>query len=166
MKNLIDIILEKLKISSKTKINNDVIKDFSEYIENNTSFGISLSDIKNNKIQKGKFYNVSNTDNIVIYLFPLYITMDNEHCLGINLTCEVDGNKNCCILSYVIGNINKSNKLEINTSMSGERIQDFDEDINFDKYIKIIKKLYNLSKKMNPNDFLYKYEKIINENLS
>ncbi len=162
MKNLINIIQEKLKISSKTKVNNDVIKDFSEYIENNTPFGKSLSDIKNNKFQKGKFYNVSNTDNIITYIFPLYITMDNEHCLGINLTYEVDDNKNCCILNYVIVGINKSNKIKI-TSISGDRIKDFDEDINFDKYIKIIKKLYNLSKKMNPNDFLYKYTEIINE---
>ena len=168
MKNLKEIILEKLKISSKSKINNrsNGLEDFSEYMENNNPFGKPLLEIKNNKIQIGKFYNISNSnDNMGIYLFPLYITVDKEHCLGICLTYKInDQNEDYCTLKYVIGATNKSNKLRVDKLISYKEIKYYGEDINFEKYIDIIKKLYNASKRMHPNDFLSKYEKIIDEN--
>jgi len=164
--NSIITLLEKLKINSKSKVTQTLdLDDFSKYIES-TSFGKSLTEIKNNKIQTGKFYNISNdSDEVLIYLFPLYITMDNEHCLGISIMYETDENNGSyCVLNYVIGATNKSNKLRVDKLISGKKIQDFNDDINFDKYLNIIKKLYNASKRMHPNDFLLKYEKIVNEN--
>ena len=166
MKNLIDIIYEKLKVGAKTKVNNhsNGLDDFSEYMENN-SYGKPLLEIKNNKIQTGKFYiSYNDNDSVLIYLFPLYITADNKHCLAISLTYEINKNdEDYCLLNYVIGTIDISNKLRINKLISSEKFQDFGENIDFEKYINIIKKLYNASKRMHPNDFLSKYEKIINE---
>jgi len=166
MKNLKEIIQEKLKIDSKSKVTNTLdLDDFSKYIES-TSFGKPLTEIKNNKIQTGKFYDISNdSDEVLICLFPLYITMDNEHCLAISIMYENNENDGSyCVLNYVIGSMNKSNKLRVDKLISSKKIQDFNDDINFDKYLNIIEKLYNASKKMHPNDFLLKYEKIVNEN--
>ena len=162
------LMLEKLKVNSKSKVNNNYngLDNFVEYIENNTSFGKPLLEVKNNKIRTGKFYNVSNSnDKIAIYLFPLYITIDEKYCLGICLAYKTnDQNENYCTLKYVIGTTNKSNKLHVDKFISLKNINDFDDDINFDKYLDIIKKLYKASKRMHPNDFLLKYEKIVDEN--
>lgn len=175
MKTLIEIIKEKLKVGSKTKVINaniPTIKDFSDYIENNNPFGKPLLNV-NNKIQKGKCYHIYNGDpDRSIYAFPFYITMDEGHWLGIYLTyTNADKNnkdsneeKDECRLSYVLGNIRKDNdQLRLEKLISHKRIMDNDEDIDFEKYINIIKKLYNTSKKIGPNEFLNKYEKIINE---
>ena len=167
MKNLIDIILEKLKVGSKTKVINaniSTIKDFSDYIENNNPFGKPLLNV-NNEIQRGKCYHIDNgNSDRSIYAFPFYITMDEGHWLGIYLTYRQNEPGDICRLSYVLGNIRKdNNQLRLEKLISHVKIEDSNENIDFEKYINIIKKLYNASKKMHPNDFLSKYEKIINE---
>ena len=167
MKNLKEIIQEKLKIGSKTKVINaniPTIKDFSDYIENNNPFGKPLLNV-NNKIQKGKCYHIDNGNpNRSIYAFPFYITMDEGHWLGIYLTYGQNEPEDICRLSYVLGNIRKdNNQLRLEKLISHIKIEDNNENIDFEKYINIIKKLYNASKRMHPNDFLSKYEKIINE---
>jgi len=166
MKELNKFILEKLKINSKTKVNNrsNSLDDFSDYIENNNPFGKPLLNV-NNKIQKGKCYHIDNGNpDRSIYAFPFYITMDEGHWLGIYLTYRQNESGDICRLSYVLGNIRKdNNQLRLEKLISHIKIEDSNENIDFEKYINIIKKLYNASKRMHPNDFLSKYEKIINE---
>ena len=167
MKNLIDIICEKLKVGAKTKVDNKTpyIKDFSDYIEKNNPFGKPISEV-NNKIQIGKCYNINYNDpGDVIYAFPFYITMDERHWLGIYLSYRQNEQEDICRLSYVLGNIWKEkNQLRLVKLISHIKIEDSNENIDFEKYINTIKKLYNASKRMHPNDFLSKYEKIIDEN--
>ena len=159
-------MLEKLKINSKSKIQNLTdLDDFVDYIENKTPFGKPLTKTKD-KIFKGKFYNILTfEDNKAIYLFPLYITVDEEHCLGIYLIYEIDDRFNRCTLGYSIGATNKTHYLHLDKSVSNKKIVDLNDNIDFDKYLDIIIKLYNASKRMNnnPNEFLNKYEKIIDE---
>ena len=145
MKQLNKFILEKLKVGSKTKVINaniSTIKDFSDYIENNNTFGKPLLNV-NNKIQKGKCYYIDNgNSDRSIYAFPFYITMDEDHWLGIYLTyTNVDKNnkdsneeKDECKLSYVLGNIRKdNNQLRLEKLISHIKIEDSNENIDFEK---------------------------------
>ena len=176
MKLLNYYILEKLKINSKTKLNKEKISihNFLKFIENenNNPFGKSLNEIKNNKIEIGKCYNISHYANTLIYIFPFYLTEDKFHYNGINLTYKevnkidkkYNDEQDYCILQYITGTYNKiTNNLKIEKLLSTKTIQDYGEDIYFNKYIKIIEDLYNISKKCDLDDFLNKYEQIIDE---
>ena len=176
MKQLYNFIYEKLKISSKSKISKITcnIKDFESFIENenNNPFGKSLKEVKNNKIEIGKCYNISYYTNTLIYIFPFYLTKDKSHYNGINLTYkEVDkidkkynSLQDYCILQYITGTYDKiTNDLRIEKRLSTKTIRDYGEDINFKKYVKIIEDLYNISKNTDLDDFLNKYEQIINK---
>lgn len=166
MKNLKEIIQEKLKINSKSKVTKTLdLDDFSKYIES-TSFGKPLTEIKNNKIQTGKFYDISgDSDNVLIYLFPLYLTTNKNYCTGISLTYDTSENTNYnyCVLNYVLATSNGSNKLSIDKLMSNKQIEDVGDNINVEKYINIIENLYKISKKTSGNNFLLKYYQQLNE---
>lgn len=167
MKNLKEIICEKLKINSKSKVTKTLdLDDFSRYMEN-TSFGKPLTEIKNNKIQTGKFYNISgDSDNVLIYLFPLYLTTNDEYCTGISLTYDMheNSNDNYCVLNYVLAKIDSFKIFRIDKLITNQQIMDVGINIKFEKYINIIKKLYRISKITSHAAFLLKYYHILNEN--
>lgn len=164
MKDLINIIQEKLKINSKSKVTKALdLDDFSRHIES-TSFGKPLTEIKNNKIQIGKFYDISgDSDNVLMYLLPLYLTTNKNYCTGISLTYDTyeNTNNNYCVLNYVLATSNGSNKLSIDKLMSNKQIEDIGDNINVEKYINIIENLYKISKKTSSNRFLFKYYQIL-----
>ena len=177
MITLNNFILEKLKINSKSKINSPdtysiTINNFFKFIENedNNPFGKSLNKIKNNQIEIGKCYNEYKNAHDIIYLFPFYLTNDNSYCLCISLRYreynKIDkkyhNKQDFCRLQYVLCDTYQ-NKLTIYKKISTKYIEDFGENINFEKYMDIIKDLYDISKNTKSDDFLNKYEQIIDE---
>lgn len=172
MKQLNNFILEKLKISSKSKISKITcnIKDFESFVDNNKTFGKPLPNNIQNGIEIGKCYKLSEYEHHLIYLFPFYIyNSNNNEWAGISLTfteaSPMYNEKDYCALNYVRGKIdNITYKLKLSNTLSNKFIKDYDINIDAEKYMNIIEDLYNISKRETINTLRDKYDELIDEN--
>lgn len=176
MRQLIQYIQEKLKVGSKSKVNNlkePHIKDFETFFDNKKNNIFEIIDI--NKLKgdpiigncyKRIFDKETYLHEIISYIIPIYKVNENYYCLNLQFT-EVDKidrlneQLNYIEISYNKGQTNKYNGIRLSHILSKNRLINYGENINFDFYMKIIIELYDLSIDLTPEEFLKEFEKII-----